>query len=130
MLRVHKSGAIQGGEVNWQYDEEKQAVHYWGNVKLKIGPFKKTVKFDEDYPVERAKLESKNVQAGQTIDLEGGGKLNVKSVSDGMAYCTVDGDNYSGIVDFDVTQDLVDPVHVDVKVNYNGLKATIKADRE
>ena len=129
MLKILKSGNIQGGECNWIYDSEQNGVHYWGNVKVKFGPFKKTFSFDDVYHIERDKLLSSNVHVGLVIDLDDGGQLEVVSVVDNKAVCEVESSSYHGTIDLDLSAELIDVVRVNVKVNLSGVKVTIKAEK-
>jgi len=129
MLKIFKNGAIQGGEANWNYDESLKAIHFSGWVKIKFGPFKKSVNFDNHYHVERENLLSANVKQGMVIDLENGGKLEVLSVAAGRALAQITSSEYSGIIEFDITGELIDPIKVNLKANYSGIKLTIHAEK-
>lgn len=128
MLKIFKNGAIQGGEANWNYDESLKAIHFSGWVKIKFGPFKKSVNFDNHYHVEREKLLSKNVVQGMVISLDDG-TLTVLSVAAGRALAQITSSEYSGIIEFDITGDLIDPIKVNLKANYSGIKLTIHAEK-
>jgi hypothetical protein len=129
MLKILKSGIINGGEADWKYNEESKAIEFSGRLKVKIGPIKKTIDFADDYHIERERILSKNVAQGQIIDLEGGAKLEVLSVAAQIAYCQLDTPECHGVIQLDLSRELIDPLRVTIKVNYSGIKATVNAER-
>jgi hypothetical protein len=129
MLKIKKNGIIAGGECYWFYNEETKRVEFKGEVKVKFGPITKKMPFNDSYPVKRELLLSSQVYQGQVIPLTNGGKIEILTKHDSYALAQVSGDDYAGVVEFDLGAELVDAVKVNIQANFSGLKAKIQAER-
>ena len=128
MLSIKKNGAIQGGEYDWSYNEDDKSIHFSGYVKIKFGPIKKSTSFNDNFAVEKEKLLSANVKQGDVIEIDGG-TIQVLSFAADRAITQVNAKDYSGVIEFDTSKEMIDPVSVNLKANYSGIKVTIHAER-
>jgi len=127
-LIIKKNNPIDGGEVNLVYDPSSEELHYHGWGRVKIGPFKKKMNFNDSEKVARELMRSDSLFSGKEIQIKDV-KITVISVHDKFATVSFDSDNFDGVIELDLSAEYFDIMTIKATGKFQGMKLKIEANR-
>jgi hypothetical protein len=131
MLKVRKDGAVKGGDIYFDYDPTSEKIHYFGHVKVGLGPLVKKFSFNDYYSVSKDMMASASKYAGQKIDA-GDCVIEVVSVYPDKGWGTAHfkAEDFEGIANIDISKEFIDIIMINGKVEFQGLDLKVSASRQ